>query len=293
MNLWIYAKSSHRDGLENVRRCAALANYLHDFSATLCSGDYRAATIAKDTLKVKKTMGIDAMGNLPYTMERLDILIYDNEDVTQEMHSQMKEFSSKLYRVGQDIPFDIVDDSFFESHAREFKETLFFGDDDYNKWFVSFCKDSKKYEIALLNGNYFFLDVQAEFLKSFSGVVDEEEYMERIAKSEYILSASIHACLESLAAGNKPVFFQRGDKAPAETSLVEKYNIPVAIGENLDELMQSYELRKKSYPQTKAIEKVNIQNIKDEIKKTFEAYAHITPAMDYSHYYPNKGDGNV
>lgn len=66
MNLWIYAKSSHRDGLENVRRCSALAKLLNDVSPTLCSADYRAAYIANKQFGVKNTMGIDAVGNLPH-----------------------------------------------------------------------------------------------------------------------------------------------------------------------------------------------------------------------------------
>ena len=114
MDLYIYAKSSHRDGLENVRRCSALARMLQEFEPTLCTGDYRAASIAKDTLGIKRTMGIDAVGNLPYTMERLDMLMYDNDEVTQQMHAQMDVLCKSLYNVGEDIPFDIVDQEFFK-----------------------------------------------------------------------------------------------------------------------------------------------------------------------------------
>nr|WP_321268164.1 hypothetical protein [uncultured Sulfurimonas sp.] len=288
MKLYIYAKSSHRDTLDNVRRCAALANMLESCEPILCSGDYRAAIIARDTMDVKNTMGIDAMGNLPHTMERLDMLIYDNEDVTQEMHTQMQEFCTHLYKFGEDLPLDIVDKKYFLEHDEVLKRGVFFSDEDYKKYFYDFCEGSKKYDMPLLNGNYFFLDTSEHFEKSFSQVIDEEEYFEFVSTTKYLLCGSVHTCLEFLASGNKPVFFKRDDKEVDYLELLEKYNIPTAYGDTLDALMISYEDIIKNYPNTKAIECFDVKELEDEILKTLQEFAHIAPALEYSHYYPDK-----
>lgn len=288
MNLWIYAKSSHRDSLDNVRRSSAIANALKEFSPTLCTGDYRAASIARETMGVKDTMGVDAMGNLPHTMERLDMLVYDNEDVTPEMHEEMGEFCSKLYSVGKDLPFDIVDESYFQESKSSIKKGVFFSDDDYDKWFLNFCKGFKKYDVPLLNGNYFFLDTQKEYQKSFSEVVDEEEYKEFVKSSEFLLCGSVHTCLESLACGNKPVFFMRKDKPILNMKLILKYKIPLAHGENLDELMQNFETIITNYPQTQKIEPYDFASMKEEMAVIFEKYKGLVPAMDYTYAYANK-----
>jgi hypothetical protein len=288
MNLWIYAKSSHRDSLDNVRRSSAIANALEEFTPTLCTGDYRAATIARTTMGVKNTMGVDAMGNLPHTMERLDMLIYDNEDVTPEMHQEMDEYCSKLYSVKEALPFDIVDASYFGGSESVIKKAVFFSDDDYAKWFLDFCKGSQKYDVQLLNGNYFFLDTQKEFEKSFSGVIDEEEYEDIIKHTEYLLCGSVHTCLESLASGNKPVFFMRRDKPVVNMKLIMKYKIPLAHGDNLDALMQNFEAIIENYPQTQKIEPYDFSSIKEEITAVFKKYEGMLPAMDYSYQYASK-----
>lgn len=285
MNLYIYAKSSHRESFENVRRCAALANSLEFCKPTLCTGDYRAASIAKDTLDVKRTMGIDAMGNLPHTMERLDILIYDNQEVDVAMHAQMDAFCSKLYAFGKELPYDIVDANYFEVTQKSVPHAIFFGDDDYHKWFVDFCKDSKKYDLPLLNGNYFFLETAKEYAKSFSEVVDEEEYSDFVKQSEFLLTASVHTCLEVMACGGKPVFFLRQDREVANLELLQKYNIPTAQGANLDALMEDFYRITQEYPELNAMKPYDASWLEEEIQTTFKANEHILPAMDYEYYY--------
>ena len=98
----------------------------------------------------------------------------------------------------------------------------------------------------------------------------------------------MHAALESLAAGNFPVYFKRGDKDLQTEHLIQKYDIPIVEGADLDAIMVSFDLLCQKYPQTKKIEKFDISAIKSEIALTFKEYAHIKPAIDYGYYYANK-----
>ena len=116
MQLYVYARSGHNFGLENIRRVSAIINMLKECNPILCTSDYRAATFAKSELSVKTGVGIDLIGNLPNVMERGDMLIYDDSnEASQTMQNHMKEFSRNLYKVGIDIPFDIVDDIFLKN----------------------------------------------------------------------------------------------------------------------------------------------------------------------------------
>ncbi|MEA3316284.1 MAG: hypothetical protein U9Q30_10530, partial [Campylobacterota bacterium] len=144
MQVYIYAKSGHSFGLENIRRASSLCNMLEDTDPVLCSADYRASTFAKSELGVKKGVGVDVIGNLPHVMERGDILIYDDSgEASETMQTHMKDFCTHLYKVGVDIPFDIVDDCFTNDKESTNEKAIFFADDDYANWFLDFSKDYK------------------------------------------------------------------------------------------------------------------------------------------------------
>ena len=64
MQVYLYAKSGHNFGLENVRRVSSLVNVFKDTDPILCTADYRAATFAKSELGVNRGVGVDVIGNL-------------------------------------------------------------------------------------------------------------------------------------------------------------------------------------------------------------------------------------
>jgi hypothetical protein len=86
-----------------------------------------------------------------------------------------------------------------------------------------------------------------------------------------------------LASGNFPVYFQRADQEMQNKELLEKYNIPLASGETLDALVESFEKIISSYPHTKPLEKFDFTQIREELSQTFEAYKDILPAIDYGY----------
>ncbi|MEA3499161.1 MAG: hypothetical protein U9R16_08895 [Campylobacterota bacterium] len=285
MQLYIYAKSGHSFGLENVRRASAIYNMLKETSPILCTADYRAATFAKSELGVDKGVGIDVIGNLPHVMERRDILIYDDSgEASDTMTGHMKEFCSYLYKIGSDIPFDIVDEVFINDLDLKNEKAIFFADDDYANWFLDFCSSSSKQELPLLLGHYFFLGNEDKLKPFFNEIIEEEEYIDTIKSTKYLLTASINSCLESLASGNFPIFFKRGDKDSIENlELLDKYNIPTITGKNLDQLVENFNKQIENYPKLKPIERFDISTIKKEIQDIQKKFEMIQPSLDYKY----------
>jgi len=283
MQLYIYAKSGHNFGLENIRRASALYNMLENSNPILCSADYRAATFAKAELGVQKGVGVDVISNMPNVMERGDILIYDdNNEASSTMQLHMKEFCTHLYKVGLDIPFDIVDERFFEQTKKTNEKAIFFADDDYDEWFFTLIQTANKQDILLIWGHYFFFKNESKIGSYFSKVIEEDRYIETVKSTKYLLTASVHTCLESLASGNHPLFFQRGDKAVEHRDLLEKYNIPIIQKvENMEELMNNFEKIIQNYPKTNKIERFDISKIKNEIEDTIKKFEMIQPSLEY------------
>ncbi len=279
MQLYIYAKSGHNFGLENIRRASVLCNMLEDLDPILCSGDYRAATFAKNELGVKKGLGVDVIGSLPHIMGRGDILIYDDSgEASETMQEHMKDFCTHLYKVGVDIPFDLVDDCFTNDTESTNEKAIFFADDDYSNWFLEFSKGYKADDYDLVLGHYFFFGNEDKLKDSFKNVLEDEEYIQTVKNTKYLLTASVQTCLESIASGNNPIFFQRGDKDSLNKDLLQKYNIPTVEASNLEELVTNSQKIIDNYPNTKPIERFDISSIKQEISDTlkkFEIYNHL------------------
>ncbi len=269
MNLCIYAKSGHNKNLDRVRRCSVVYNILKEFEPILCTCDYRAGMYAKEYLGVRDAASVDVITNLPHMMERGDILIYDTDEVSDFTKAHMEDFCSQVYEFGVDIPKDIVDDTYFEGSDIKYKKAIFFSDDDYTKSLVQIT--SSKIDIPLLMGHYFFMGYERELKNFFTALIDEEVYTETIKGTEYLLTASVNAALESLACGNKPVFFKRYDYESIDAiELIEKHNIPTIQKESLNDVVAEFENIIQNYPSLQKTQRVDISAIKENIKKRFD-----------------------
>ncbi|MFT5661599.1 MAG: hypothetical protein ACI9TV_002246 [Sulfurimonas sp.] len=127
------------------------------------------------------------------------------------------------------------------------EKAVFFSDYADARWFLNFCNKSEHYDVPLVNENYYFLDVQPALEKSFSKVIDAEDYINIIKRIEYLLSDDVQTCLESLHNGNKPIFFMKKGNFIKNTQVLYENNIPIISGKNLDELMQNYETSIQNY----------------------------------------------
>lgn len=276
MQVYLYAKSGHTVGLEATKRCAAIANVLKEFDPILCTSDFRAGAFAKDLLGIRKYVNIDVVRNLHNIMEKRDILIYDTPEANEDMKKDMKEFCTLVYGINNEIEGIIVDTSIYtKQNNPKLEKTIFFGDDDYHNIFLGFVKESEKFDINLLMGHYFFLGNEKIFDKHFSNVIDEEEYVETIKDSKYLLTASLQAALESLACGNKPVLFKREDKV-YDDKLIQELNIPIIDTNSLKELLEKFNSLIDNYPIISNFNVTNIDNIKKEIKEKIDLYKKLT-----------------
>lgn len=272
MQVYLYAKSGHTVGLDATRRCAAIANFLKELDPILCTSDFRAGAFAKDNLGVKKYVNIDVVRNLHNMMHRGDILIYETPEVNENMKEEMKEFCTLLYGIGEELNEIIVDESIYiKNENPTIEKTIFFGDDDYHNLLLGIIEDSKKYDINLLMGHYFFLGNEKIFINHFSNIIDEEEYVQTIQNSKYLLSTSLQTALESLSCGNKPVLFRRIDKSYDE-ELIKKLNLPLIQSDNLEELINQFELIIKDYPIITNFKCTDFKIISSEIKEKIELF---------------------
>ena len=275
MQVYLYAKSGHTIGLEATKRCAAIANALKEFDPILCTSDFRAGAFAKDLLGIRRYVNIDVIRNLHNIMEKRDILIYDTPEINDNMKKDMTDFCTLVYGIDDEIKGIIVDSSIYNktdnANLNKLDKTIFFGDDDYNNIFLEMAKQSEKQEINMLMGHYFFLGNEKVFLDYFSNVIDEEEYVQTIKNSKYLLTASLQSALESLACGNFPVLFKRFDKNYDE-ELITNLNIPVIKGDNLKQLFENFSVIINNYPNINNFNIISFDTIVKNVKEKIDLY---------------------
>ena len=275
MQVYLYAKSGHTVGLEATKRCAAIANALKEFDPILCTSDFRAGAFAKDLLGIRRYVNIDVIRNLHNIMEKRDILIYDTPEINDNMKKDMTDFCTLVYGIDDEIKGIIVDSSIYNktdnTNLNKLDKTIFFGDDDYNNIFLEMAKESEKQEINMLMGHYFFLGNEKVFSNYFSNVIDEEEYVQTIKNSKYLLTASLQSALESLACGNFPVLFKRFDKNYDE-ELITNLNIPVIKGDNLKQLIENFSVIINNYPNINNFNIISFDEIVKNVKEKIDLY---------------------
>jgi hypothetical protein len=239
--------TGHRIGLDRFRRAAAILNKLQDEDITLLTSDYRIAHIARD-FGIQNSVGIDVVRNIPQISHNGDKLIFDSEEANPLMLEDMRDYFSTFIRISDDAD-DVkadkeflispylegegichavaVHDDFFGVFEKSVELTYFFGDDDYEKDLQKHLDFIKALDPYLQLGFYYFLDYEDMLKEKFVKNFEFEEYAEMIQTTKILLTASPQAVLDSLAAGGRPIYFQREDYTREFVPLFEQLNIPI------------------------------------------------------------------
>ena len=298
MSLYIYAKTGHNYGLEDLRRSAYIYKALeNELDPILLVSDYRACTYASEFLNIEGATSVDVIKNVANVAVAGDDLIVcsDELDYTNiELLEDMARFFRNIIVVGEKIAdidnvtyvnstfidlemYDDIDD--MEDFGDEYEDeeeddklatpVLFFGDDDYSKSLKSLSNKTNK--VALLRGYYFFMGYEDEIKDKFKEIINDEEYYYTIEKHQHLITSSVYTCLESLSCGNKPILIKREDKEYDDIHILENYNIPIYEFKDLSSVLDDIDNIIQSYPNMLFIELYDESDIDiSRIKKALE-----------------------
>jgi hypothetical protein len=240
--LYYYANTSHKLGLERLRRGAALLNRLNvkGTETQLLVNDFRAGLVARE-LGVAEYVTIEGIQDIDAIAQNGDSIIIDSvEDDHGRLVKYCEDFDA-VWRFAHDvedkavhseivISLDtvLVDDTYFDNKVEKEERILFFlGDADYNKTILSNEDFFKTFDMELLLGNYFFVKYEDDLAKLFSTLHEPEEYEDLIKSSSTVVTASSQTALEAKVAGANVIYIQLPERELYTPTLLESYGIIV------------------------------------------------------------------
>ncbi len=282
--IYYYAHTGHRIGLDRFHRAVAIINALTDFEITLLTSDYRIAQVAH-TYGIKKSVGVDVVRNIPQIAKSGDILIFDSAEANPGMLKDMQTYFSVFIRVNDD-PLDqvypgeylinpyikderccnalAVDTKFFNIEKKSDERIFFFGDDDYEEDLLKYKESLKASQMKLLLGFYFFIDYEDKLKDGFSELIEPEEYEEVIKEASSLVTSSPMAVLQALASQSNPIYIQREDYTQDFIPLFKELNVPCF---NYKEMTKIDNFLKENISQNYQQLSSNVTNIADFITK--------------------------
>jgi len=221
---YYYVHTGHRIGLDRFRRATTILRLLKDEDITLLCSDFRIANEARD-FGVDKAVGIDVVRNIPQITHFRDRLIFDSDEANPIMLEDMKNYFSSFLHIPEEMV--VVDDKYFKEYEKTIPLAFFFGDDDYEKDLEKNLSFLDGLDVDLQLGYYYFFDYEDMLKEKFPRHHEFEDYDEVITKSKVLITASPQAVLENLAAGGKPIYFQREDYTHRFQEFFKKLNVPI------------------------------------------------------------------
>ena len=255
--LYYYANTSHKLGLERLRRGAALLNRLNakGIETQLLVNDFRAGLVARE-LGVSEYVTIEGIQDIDAIAQTGDSIIIDSvEDDHGRLVKYCEDFD-KVWRFAHDAEDEavhseivigvdtvLVDDTYFDDKVQKEERTLFFlGDADYDKTVLNSAEFFKHFDMELLLGNYFFVKYEDDLAKLFNTLHEPEEYEDLIKGSSTVVTASSQTALEAKVAGANVVYLVLPERELYASALLEKYGIRVIEGfddEKLHDVLQN------------------------------------------------------
>jgi hypothetical protein len=145
----------------------------------------------------------------------------------------------------------IIDDIYFETHAKEERVLLFLRDHDHPKTLLNNDDFFSAFEMELLLGHYFFVKYENDLAQRFAQLHEPETYMECICGSSTVVTASAQAALEARAGGAKTVFLKLEGETPLyPTEVLVSHGVEVVEGLDIDAVKAAMEKADATKPET-------------------------------------------
>jgi len=261
MKLYYYTFTSHKYGLDRMKRATVILNKLraNGIDTMLLVNDFRAGLVARE-FGVAESVNIEGIQDIDAIAEIGDSIIIDSPE---DDHGRLVKYCSDFKSVFRfaEHPNDksihgetmftfncnsdecisslVIDDVYFEEHKKE-KRTLFFlGDSDSDKLILNNSDFFKDLEMELLLGNYFYVKYEDDLAKIFTTLHEAEEYIELICSSSRVVTASFQTALEASVAGAEVVFIEIEKLEENKREILQKLNVMLIENFNKDRLKQT------------------------------------------------------
>ncbi len=240
---YYYAHTSHKEGLESVRRGVACLKEAkkRDVEYKLLVNDFRAGLVAKE-LGMEGAVTIETISDIDLVLERGDTLLIDsNEELPGQFESFCNDY--KVFRMAQncdDMPLFneqiiypwqedtiFVDSIYTESMPKTTRILFFGGDSDSQKSIIDHKNFFDGQNIEILTGHYFFVNYEKELASIFDVIHESEEYTDLIRTSSDIITTSVQCALEARISGANVIFIAQTPLSECIKSLFKTYNISI------------------------------------------------------------------
>ncbi len=228
MTIYFYAKTDNRLGLDRLRRTAALARELQkEHDVYFMTTEFRSATYAKRVLGIEKAVGIEDFRNIGTVCERGDVIVYDSDEHNESIHQEMIDYFGNFFRISydpKDVPKEgeilispylvganvinaiLVDPHYFAAPQKDLR-LFFYGDSDYERAMLTIAPQVSEFDLDLLEGFYFFLDMEEKLNKFFKNIYESEEYPAILPRASVCITHAPQSALEAAASGAKVIYF--------------------------------------------------------------------------------------
>jgi len=249
MRLYYYAYTGHKYGLDRMKRAVVLLNGLREkgIDTMLLVNDFRAGLAARD-FGISESVTIEGIQDIDAIAKVEDCVIIDSPE---DDHGRLVKYCSDFKRVFRFAETDddktihgevmltvdcdndacisanIVDDFYFKEHKKEERTLFFLGDSDADKIILNNADAFVDQNMELLLGHYFYVKYESDLEKIFSKLHESEEYMELIATSSRVVTASYQTALEAKVAGAEVIFINLKNLEEKKIKLLKLLNIEI------------------------------------------------------------------